>query len=587
MQLANIDIGKLSVSALNMRHAKKAPDVSDILPSIRARGIVQPLLVRPVADDPDRFEIVAGRRRWFAANAVIQEGGDIEPLPCAIMAPGDDAAALEASLIENIARLDPDEVTQWRTFTRLVAEGRTAEDISATFGVTELKVKQVLALGNLLPRIRALYAHEAINAATVRHLTLASKQQQKDWLALLDDPKAHAPLGQNLKAWLFGGPSISTKTALFPLDRYCGQIVCDLFGEERYFTDTGQFWALQNQAIAARRDALREAGWNAVVVLEPGARFALWEHEKTPMKKGGKVFIAVRVNGEIEVHEGYLPSKEARRARALAAKGVDAPAAKAERPETTSGLQDYIDLHRHAAVRAVLADQPAVALRLMVAHAIAGSVLWRVEPEAQRTSHAEVAKSVKASTAEARFDAARRAVLPLLDVSPDKATLTGGHGDGYGVVALFARLLALSDDDVLRVIAVVMGETLPAGSAAVEAAGVHLGVEMKTLWRPDDALFELVRDREVANAMLGEVAGQAVADSNLSEKVKVQKKIICDHLDGANGRPKAQGWIPAWLRFPVAGYTRRPFATRDRWAKVAPLFAEAASAPAPRPIATA
>src|SRR3546814_15780984 len=47
MQLANIELGKLCVSKANMRYGRKAPDVSDILPSIRARGVLVPLLVRP------------------------------------------------------------------------------------------------------------------------------------------------------------------------------------------------------------------------------------------------------------------------------------------------------------------------------------------------------------------------------------------------------------------------------------------------------------------------------------------------------------------------------------------------------------
>jgi hypothetical protein len=49
MELGHIEFSKLSISALNMRHGKKAPDVSDILPSIRARGILVPLLVRQMA----------------------------------------------------------------------------------------------------------------------------------------------------------------------------------------------------------------------------------------------------------------------------------------------------------------------------------------------------------------------------------------------------------------------------------------------------------------------------------------------------------------------------------------------------------
>src|SRR3546814_9577762 len=71
------------------------------------------------------------------------------------------------------------DLTRWETFTRLAKEGREIADISATFGIPEQGVKRILALGNLLPRVRTLYRDEAINVATVRHLTLASKAQQK------------------------------------------------------------------------------------------------------------------------------------------------------------------------------------------------------------------------------------------------------------------------------------------------------------------------------------------------------------------------------------------------------------------------
>ena len=194
MQLAHIELDRLSISALNMRHGKKAPDVSDILPSVRKRGVLVPLLVRPHGQ-PDHFEIVAGRRRWFSAKTVREEGGEVAPLPCAIMEEGDDAAALEASLIENIARLDPDEMSRYETFAQLVKKGRTVPDIAATFGITERQVTQRLALGNLLPRIRDAYRSEDIDVETIRHLTLASKAQQKEWLALFEGAGTHAPMG--------------------------------------------------------------------------------------------------------------------------------------------------------------------------------------------------------------------------------------------------------------------------------------------------------------------------------------------------------------------------------------------------------
>lgn len=94
MQLAHIPLDKLNMSALNMRHSKRAPDVSDILPSVRTRGVLVPLLVRPNGT-PESFEIVAGRRRYFAAKSLADERGEGDALPCAIIEDGDDADALE------------------------------------------------------------------------------------------------------------------------------------------------------------------------------------------------------------------------------------------------------------------------------------------------------------------------------------------------------------------------------------------------------------------------------------------------------------------------------------------------------------
>jgi ParB family chromosome partitioning protein len=263
---------------------------------------------------PGTFEIVAGKRRYHAALAVAEDnGGECEPLPCAVMDAADDAAALETSLIENVARLDPDEVTRWETFTRLVKEGRTAENIALTFGLTELQVKRTLALGNLLPRIRQLYRGQTIDAVTVKHLTLASKAQQKEWLALLEDPATYVPRGSALKAWLFGGDSIPAKAAIFDLATYDGELVADLFGEDSYFASAEAFWAAQNAAIEARAAAFREAGWSEIVVLEPGRYFNTWEHERRSKKQGGKVFIAVSHRGDVTVHEGYVSRREVRR----------------------------------------------------------------------------------------------------------------------------------------------------------------------------------------------------------------------------------------------------------------------------------
>lgn len=555
MKLDFIDIGYLDDASVNMRHGRKAPDVADILPTIRKRGIIVPVVVRPGGTE-GRFELVAGRRRVHAARLALAEDGadpDLSRVPAAIMEAGDDAAALEASLIENLARLDPDEVTQWETFVRLVKQGRTVDDIAETFGLPEPTIRRVLALGNLLPRVRDLYRTEKIDRTTVRHLTLASKSQQKAWLALHDDPDAYVPTGHQLKAWLFGGQSIAAKVALFDLETYQGATVADLFGDDCYFADTDLFWVAQNAAIEARRDAYLEDGWSDVVIVPPSDVFHSWEYEKAGKRKGGRVYIDVRSTGEVTFHEGYITRNEARRAE----RGEANCGAKPQRPELTSTLQAYVDLHRHAAVRAALLEHSGIALRMMVAHAIVGSHLWTVRPEPQTTRNEDVRESIETCRAETVFDTHRRAVLDRLGFSSEEPTVTGGNGDDYGVVGVFLRLIDLCDEDLARIIAVVIGETMAAGSAAVEVVGSTLGLDMADWWQADDALFSLLRDREVLSRIVGDVAGETVASANAKEKSKTLKRIVTDHLAGNDGRARVERWVPRWMQFPPSAYTER------------------------------
>ena len=570
MEFQHIELSRLSVSSANMRGITKKPDLTNILPSVRARGILVPLIVRPVAEDGD-YEVVAGKRRYYCALTVAEEQDGFDPLPCAVMKAGDDAAALEASLIENIARLDPDEVNRCESFTRLVREGRSIENIGLTFGLTGLQVKRTLAIGNLLPRIRTMYRADKIDAVTMRHLTLATKAQQREWLALVDCPEKHAPTGSQLKAWLFGGSAIAAKVAMFDVRSYDGAIISDLFGEDSYFADADSFWTAQMAEVEKQADFYREAGWSDVVVMERGAYFNGWEHERCPKKKGGKVFASISHRGEVAFHEGYITTKEARQ-RAKGQTGTDAP--KPARPEVSAALGNYIDLHRHAAVRASLLSDTGVALRMMVAHAIVGSHLWRIDVEKQRAASDAIAESVEVSASEAAFDTKRREVLALLGFDAEAPTVVGGYDGEHGVAGLFVGLTALSDEAVMSILPVVMGETLAVGSSEVDMLGQHLGTDMRTCWDDTVVLPELIRDKQLLTAIIAEVAGADVAEANAAATAKVQRGILVDCLTGSNGRAKLEGWVPRWFAFPPSGYTERGgVGCVERSERIAPLVA--------------
>ena len=402
MDLHHIPLENLTVSAINARTHGATEDLESLAASIRAQGVLQPLLVRPVAES-DGFEIVAGQRRYLACRR-LAEDTPIEPLPCRVLAATDDAAALEISLAENLERLPMEPFDQHEAFARLVKLGQSADAIAARFGVTERLVKQRLVLAGLIEPIKREARQGAVGIADAQRLALATPKQQREWMKLYRDQAQYAPQGSQLRAWLCGGAAIATEVALFPLEDYGGRIVADLFGEQSYFDDAARFWTLQNQAIAALRDRLLAEGWTQVEVLETGDFFKSWEHQRTPMERGGGVFVSPQRTGEVLVHEGYVPLKEARRqARQAAGTAATDEAPKAARSEVPPALQNYIALHKAAALRYALTQHPAIALRLAVACLIGGAENGSVRSDRTPPANAAIEASVQSGAALAAF----------------------------------------------------------------------------------------------------------------------------------------------------------------------------------------
>lgn len=578
MELQHIDLTDLNPAAINVRK-KGGKEIADLVPSIRSLGLIQPLLVRPNCEG---FEIVAGQRRYHAliklSDEAKENGETLDPVPCIVMQEGDDAAAIEASLAENIARLPMHEIDQYKAFAALIKQGRTVEEIAYQFGITERLVKQRLAIANLHPPILNAYAKEKISPGTVRSLTLATPKQQKAWWELWKSDE-YAPQGYALKEWLFGGANIAVEAALFDLSQYGGSIIADLFDEERYFDDAGKFWALQNEAIAKAKEALEADGWPEVTVLDVGEHWCSWEYVAIAKEDGGKVYIQLSGNGEVAFREGFLPIKEARR-RKKAARGDEDAATPADKPELTNLMQNYLALHRHAAVRNQLQNHSGIALRLGLAQMIAGSRLWNVQAERQKADSNAIADSLAGNKAQDAFSRQRREVLILLGMDEDtNKTLVCRKDDwraSHDVHAVFTKLLELDNASVEVILTFVVAETLPSGSALVEVLGKLLDVDMADHWSPDQTFFDLLRDKEAINAIVKDIGGKALADAHISSTAKVQKKIIADYLNGTRKGAK-QGWRLRYMDFPARGYTKRGgIEAIDQWKVVKKHYKDAA-----------
>ncbi|WP_341197228.1 ParB/RepB/Spo0J family partition protein [Hyphomonas chukchiensis] len=564
--LKTIPIEQLHISKLNMRHSRKAPDVSDILPSIREKGIRQTLLVRP---EGDGYGVVAGRRRFHALEIIAAETGKSVAVPCAIMEADDDAAAVEASLIENVARVPATEMEQYNAFGKLAQTGRTVDEIAGHFGVTELKVRRILALANLSGPIRALYAKDEIDPETIRALTLATKDQQAEWLALFRSETERAPMGRACKAWITGGAIITTDKALFDLATYDGRITTDLFGETGVFADADAFWKAQSAALAAKVETYIEAGWRNVEVLERGMYFASWEHVKRARTKGGSVIVEVRHDGTVTFHEGYITQAEARKLEKRARPGGDAEATETK-PEMSGPLAQYIGLHRHGAARATLLSHPGIALRLTVAHAIVGSALWTVRRHEFLARKEDIQASVDGSRATAKMNAAGDHVHRLFEAH-GLASLRA-NGDAYHLSEVFAALLGMDDTETLNVLAFVMADTMEAGGPIVEAVAVATETDMVAYWKPEPVFLDLVRDKRAINAMVADIASPSTAKASLTDTGKAQKELIWNRIIG-EGCEASPDWRPGWMQVPPTRIvTNAGSQPADAWARIACLF---------------
>lgn len=139
----SIVLASMRVWAGNPR--RTVGDLRDLSESIRAHGIVEPLLVRPVVGDPVvTHEVIAGQRRFLASELA----GLVE-VPCYVRDLTDDVA-LELGLIENSQREDPAPLEEAEAIERLVNDhGRTVEQIADKLGRTEVWVRRRLSLVTL------------------------------------------------------------------------------------------------------------------------------------------------------------------------------------------------------------------------------------------------------------------------------------------------------------------------------------------------------------------------------------------------------------------------------------------------------
>ena len=147
--------------------------ISQLAESIRSRGLMQPIVLRAL--EADRYEIIAGERRWRAAQLVGMEK------ITAIIRNVDDEAVLAMSLIENIQREDLNPLEEANALRRLTDEFQlTHEEIAKAVGKSRSTVTNMLRLCSLHPRVASMLQAGDIDMGHARALLTLDDERQVD-----------------------------------------------------------------------------------------------------------------------------------------------------------------------------------------------------------------------------------------------------------------------------------------------------------------------------------------------------------------------------------------------------------------------
>src|SRR5258708_27308857 len=169
-----INLVNIVPSALQPRKDFAREALQELIDSIRQHGIIQPLIVRQVGA---RFELIAGERRWRAA----QEAGFTQ-VPV-IIRRASDMEELELSLIENLQRADLNPIEEAQGYARLAKEfGMRQEDIALKVGRSRAAVANALRLLDLHPQVQIWLAQNLVSVGHAKVL-LALKAPEEQLLA--------------------------------------------------------------------------------------------------------------------------------------------------------------------------------------------------------------------------------------------------------------------------------------------------------------------------------------------------------------------------------------------------------------------
>ncbi|MDP3383922.1 MAG: ParB/RepB/Spo0J family partition protein [Phenylobacterium sp.] len=168
--MRDLPIDLIDPNAAQPRSVFHDEDMEELTNSIRERGVLQPILVRPLPNG--RFEIVAGERRWRASQRV-----GLHTVP-AVVRELDDLQVMEIAIVENVQRADLSAIEEARGYEVLIARfGRTQELVAQVVGKSRSHVANMLRLLTLPGSVQNLVVEGKLSAGHARALITAENPE--------------------------------------------------------------------------------------------------------------------------------------------------------------------------------------------------------------------------------------------------------------------------------------------------------------------------------------------------------------------------------------------------------------------------
>jgi ParB family chromosome partitioning protein len=165
----SMPIERLKPSPLQPRRRFTEDELNGLAESIRSKGVMQPLLVRASSDGGDGYEIIAGERRWRAAQMA-----GVHELPV-IVRDLTDRETLEVALLENVQRENLSPLEEAEGYRRLIHEfGHTQQELADTLGKSRSHIANLLRLLSLPSDVRSLVEDDQLSAGHARALLNAA-----------------------------------------------------------------------------------------------------------------------------------------------------------------------------------------------------------------------------------------------------------------------------------------------------------------------------------------------------------------------------------------------------------------------------